>query len=447
MNFPKKITLTPSRTLILGFAAIILFGACLLALPFASRDGQSLGFLSALFTATSATCVTGLVVVDTYTQFTLFGQVVILALIQIGGLGFMTLALFFPMALGRRIGLRERSVLMESVSAPQLGGVIRLMRHVLIGTLLIEGTGAILLALRFIPRFGFRTGLWYGVFHAISGFCNAGFDLLGVVEPYSSITHFADDPVIVLTLCALIAIGGIGFIVWEDVVRNGVHLRRYSFHAKVVLLGTAILIVGGTVILFLSERNTVLSGLTAPQRLLRALFQSVSPRTAGFNSVDIAALSQCGAFTVIFLMFIGAAPGSTGGGIKVSTAAVLFSTVYSHIRGAEDTNLMHRRVAPETVRKALCAVTLYVMLCLGGVFVILLLQDLPLKDVLLECFSAIGTVGLSTGITRSLAPLSRVVLIALMFAGRVGSLTVFMTVAERESESRLRNPVEKIVVG
>ncbi|MEG1683155.1 MAG: TrkH family potassium uptake protein [Oscillospiraceae bacterium] len=447
MELPKKLHLTATQSLTVGFAAIIFVGGLLLMLPICNKEPGSITFLNALFTATSATCVTGLVVYDTFSQFTFWGQLVIILLIQVGGLGFMTMALFFPLVLGRKIGLRERSNLMEAVSSLQLGGVVRLVKRILLGTLLIEGCGAILLALCFIPRFGLLTGSWYGVFHSISAFCNAGFDLMGVLEPYTGLVPYADDVVVTGVIMLLIIVGGIGFIVWDDVVDNGLHIRRYTFHARVALLTTGILIVGGTLLFLISEQDTVLKDLTFGQQLLRALFQSVTPRTAGFNTIDIAALSESGSLLTILLMLVGAAPGSTGGGVKVTTMAVAMATVFSYMRGATDTNLLRRRIDPALVKRAFCAIAFYLTLAISGCYILTLTQNgMPLRDIFLECFSAIGTVGLSTGVTRQMVGLSRVVLILLMFVGRVGSLTVFMTVTERE-EAHLRNPIEKIIVG
>ncbi|WP_241426596.1 TrkH family potassium uptake protein [Dysosmobacter acutus] len=423
-----------------------MFGALILMLPVCNRSGTWISFFDALFTATSATCVTGLVVFDTYTQFTCLGQAVILLLIQVGGLGFMSLALFFPLVLRRRIGLKERSFLMEALSTQQLGGVVRLVKHLLCGTFLVELLGALLLMTRFVPAFGLPQGAWYAVFHSVSAFCNAGFDLMGRFSPYASLAPFAGDAVVNLTICALIVIGGIGFIVWEDVLQHGLQLRRYSFHARVVLLASAVLILSGTALFYLTERRGLLAGLPLGQQLLRALFLSVSPRTAGFNTVDMGALSSSGYLLTVLFMFIGAAPGSTGGGIKVTTFVVLGCAVAAHMRGSSDTDLLDRRVDPLQVKKAFCSVTWYLSLAFTGCFLISLERDLPIHSIVFECFSAIGTVGLSTGITRMLAPASRLVLILLMFAGRIGSLTVFMTITERQ-ERRLRNPVEKIIIG
>lgn len=435
-----------AQVMAFGFAAIILLGGLLLMLPVCNRSGQSIPFLNALFTSTSATCVTGLVVYDTYTQFTFWGQLVILLLIEIGGLGFMTVALLFSMALGRRIGLKERSLLAETVSAMQIGGVVRLLRHVLLGTLFFEGAGAALLSFRFIPEFGLARGIWYGVFHAVSAFCNAGFDLMGVRAPFSSLTGYAGDPLVILTIASLIIIGGLGFIVWDDLRACGRHWRRYALHTKVVLACTGALILGGTLLMLLLEHGASLAGLRDGKRLLAAFFQAVTPRTAGFNSVDLARLGHGGRLLITLLMFVGASPGSTAGGVKTTTLAVVLASLSSYLRGRRDVNLFHYQIEPQVVRRAYCSMTLYTLLILGGSFV-LTAQGAAAERAVFETVSAIGTVGLSLGLTPFLPALSRLALILLMYAGRVGSLSVFMAVTEARQPDILQNPVGKITIG
>jgi len=435
-----------TRILAVGFALMILLGGVLLSMPIANRSGTDISFLNALFTSTSATCVTGLVVFDTWTQFTVLGQVIILLLIQIGGLGFMTVAILFSLAVGRRIGLRERSLLAEAVSSTQVGGVVRLVRRTLIGTAIIEGTGAVLLAIRFIPLFGPGQGIWYGVFHSVSAFCNAGFDLMGIRAPFSSLSHFSGDSLVVLTIAFLIIIGGIGFMVWNDLIDCRFHPGRLKLHTRSVLVATLGLIFVGTLLLWLFERNGVLLGMSPGEQALNAFFQSVTPRTAGYNTVDMASMSESGKLLTMFLMFIGAAPGSTGGGVKVTTLSVIIATVFASFRNNEDICMWRHRIDAETMRRAFTSVAVYIMLTLGGVFV-LCAEGYTLTASAFECLSAIGTVGLTTGITPSLPPLSKSVLIALMYAGRVGSLTVFLAVARSSSCSKLKNPFGKIVIG
>lgn len=442
----KHRPLAPNRALALGFLAIILAGALLLMLPIANRGGKGLSFLDSLFTATSATCVTGLVVADTWTQFNLLGQIILLALIQVGGLGYMTMMLQAALLMGKKLGLRQRSVMMESVSAQRLSDVLTLLRYILGGTALIEGTGAVLLAFRFIPELGLARGIWYAVFHSVSAFCNAGFDLMGFREPYSSLTHYVYDPLVNLTAVALVLLGGLGFLVWRDVRENGLHLRRYSLHSKLMLTATLVLTVGGTALFWLAERDNLLSGMTAGQQALAALFQAVSPRTAGFNTVDLAKLTSGGGLLTIVLMFIGAGPGSTGGGVKVTTVVVCLLTLAAYIRGRREVGAFNRRLDEEQIHRSAAGVTLYMTLAMAGGFLILATQPFPLQDALFEVFSALSTVGLSTGITRDLSPLNRAVVIVMMYCGRIGSLSMLMALAQR-SAPRVKDPVEHITIG
>lgn len=442
----KTIPLSPNRTIALGFLAIILSGALLLMLPFANRSGQGLSFLDSLFTATSATCVTGLVVADTWTQFNLLGQVILLLLIQVGGLGYMTIMLQASLLLGRKIGLKQRSLMMESVSAQRLSDVLTLLRYILLGTAVIEGAGAALLSVRFIPELGAAQGIWYAVFHSVSAFCNAGFDLMGFREPYSSLTQYVRDPLVNLTVCALVLLGGLGFLVWRDVWENGPRLRRYSLHSKLILTSSAILTAGGAVLFWLAERDNVLAGMTAGEQALAALFQAVSPRTAGFNTVDLAALTSGGGLLTIVLMFVGAGPGSTGGGVKITTVAVCLLTLVSYVRGRREVGAFNRRLDEEQIHRAAAAVTLYLTLAMTGGFLLLAIQPFPLQDALFEVFSAMSTVGLSTGITRDLVPVNRFLLIVMMYCGRIGSLSMMMALAEHR-QARVKDPVEHIVLG
>ncbi len=442
----KPLRTSPNRIIALGFLGIIVAGALLLMLPFVNRTGQGLSFLDSLFTATSATCVTGLVVADTWTQFNLLGQIVLLALIQVGGLGYMTMVLMASLLLGRKIGLRQRSVMMESVSAEHLSDVIALLRYILIGTAAIEGAGAVLLAFRFVPELGAARGIWYSIFHSVSAFCNAGFDLMGFREPYSSLTYYVDDPLVNLTACALVLLGGLGFLVWRDVWENGLHFRRYSLHAKLMLTASAVLTVGGTALFWLAERDGILQGMEPGQQVLASLFQAVSPRTAGFNTVDLASLTSAGGLLTIVLMFIGAGPGSTGGGVKVTTVLVCLLTLASYIRGRREVGAFNRRLDEEQIHRAAAGVTLYMALAMTGGFLLLATQPFPLQDALFEVFSAMSTVGLSTGITRSLSSFNRGLLIVMMFCGRIGSLSMMMALAERMAP-RVKDPVEHITIG
>ncbi len=441
-----KKPMSPTRLLAIGFAVVILGGALLLCLPFATREGMGINFWEALFTATSATCVTGLVVVDTYLQFTIFGQFVILCLIQIGGLGFVAVITAFVMISGKRIGLRERAYLMESVSATQLGGIVKLLRWTLAFTFSVEGIGALLLMIRFCPQLGIFRGIWYGIFHSVSAFCNAGFDLMGFQSPYNSLVEYQADPLVCLVIMALIILGGVGFIVWQDVAIHHFCFRRYSLHAKVVLVSTAVLLVVGTIGFLIVERNHTLAGMNPGERLLAAAFEAVTPRTAGFNTTDLNELSEAGAILTTLLMMVGAAPGSTGGGMKVTTVAVIIMAVISGVRQRDDINIFHRRLGGDQMRRAFVSGSVYLMMACGGVFMILSFQDISIRDVVLEVFSALSTVGLSTGITRDLNLMSRLVLIILMYSGRVGGLAVLAAVAARKAP-KMKNPEGKIIIG
>lgn len=446
INLLKIKSWSSTRLLSAGFALIILFGAVLLSLPISSRGGNGLGFLDAVFTAASATCVTGLALFDTFTQFTVFGQVVILLLIQVGGLGFMTVAIFFSLAVHRRIGLRERSLLADGVGSLHLAGIVRMVRRILIGTAVFEGLGTVLLAIRFIPRFGFLRGLWVACFHAVSAFCNAGFDLMGRLRPSSSLTLFYDDPLVVLTIAALIVVGGIGFVVWNDFADCAFHVRRLNYHSKVVIASTLALIAAGAALFFLMERNASMADMDMGARLLSSLFQSVTPRTAGFNTVDMASLSDGGKVLTMLLMFIGAAPGGTGGGIKITTFVVIAATAHASLKNRNDTNIGHYRVSTETIGRAFSSVTVYIGITLTGVLV-LCTQGISITAAVFECLSAIGTVGLSIGATASLTGLSKLVIILLMYVGRLGSLTVFLAVSDRDTKAGFRYPIGKILVG
>lgn len=442
-----KKTISTARLFALGFALIILLGAVLLCLPVSNKSGSSIPFINALFTSCSATCVTGLVVYDTWSQFTVFGQVVIILLIQIGGLGFMTFAILLSMVAGRRISLAQRINLSEAIGAGRLGGVVKLARRILFGTLIIEGTGAVLLFLRFRTLFPTGTAIWYGVFHSISAFCNAGFDLMGVVKPGSSITYFVSDPTVSLTIASLILLGGLGFIVWDDVLNSHFRFKRMRLHTKIVLVFSLAIVVIPTLLFMYTERNGVYAGMSTGGRILAALFSAVTPRTAGFNTVDIAAMSEAGILMTVLLMIIGAGSGSTGGGVKISTFAVQLLSVFSYMKGREDVNIMERRIDHSLCRRAFCSVLLYIGLGLLASYVIAAVQALPLKNIMFECFSALGTVGLSTGITSQLENLPKVIIIILMYAGRVGSVTVFMAVTDFKNVADARYPEEDIVIG
>jgi len=430
------------QTLALGFALLILAGACLLSLPIASRTGESIPWTNAVFTAASASCVTGLTVYDTATRFTPFGQVVLLLLIQIGGLGFVTASLPAALLARRRVGLRQRSLLQDSVGALQLGGVVRLARRALLVTFLCEGAGAALLTLWFCPRYGLGKGVWMSVFHAVSAFCNAGFDLLGTG---ASITSEAGEPLLNIVLMALIICGGLGFLVWDDILTHGRHFRRWRLHSKMAFTVTWALFAGGAAAFWFLEADHAFAGADGPTRALMAAFQSVTARTAGFASVDQTALSQGGVLLMLILMFVGAASGSTGGGVKVNTFAVLALGVRARIWRQDDVNVFHRRLDEPDIHKAYSAAAMYFFGALAGCMV-LCVQGAELTDALYETFSAMSTVGLSRNLTASLPALSKWTVILMMFAGRVGSMSVAMAVT-RGKQNGLRYVPERILIG
>ena len=431
----------------LGFFFIILAGSLILTLPIASRSGEWTPFLDSMFTATSATCVTGLIVYDTFTHWSLFGQLVILLLIQIGGLGFITVGVGFAMAFRRRIGLRQRDLMKESINAMEIGGIVKLSRKIFIGTALCEGAGAILLATRFIPEFGPVKGIYYSIFHAISAFCNAGFDLMGGQQPYASFTAYVTDPVINIVLMLLIVVGGLGFVVWSDVVSKRFHWKNYCLHTKMVISVTLILIFGGALLLFLFEQGGTIKGMSTGDQILASLFGSVTARTAGFNTVDTGALQPESKLLTIVLMFVGGSPGSTAGGVKTTTIAVIFIYVISNLRGESGCNVFHRRIGDEVIKKASMVFCLNLFLGLISVVLILATSNLRMSDVLFEVYSAISTVGMTTGITRDLNAVGRIVIMILMYCGRIGSMTFALSFVAKPETKGLSLPEEKITIG
>lgn len=431
----------------LGFFFIILAGSLILTLPIASQSGEWTPFLDSMFTATSATCVTGLVVYDTFTHWNVFGQLVILLLIQIGGLGFITVGVGFSMAFRRRIGLRQRDLLKESINAMEIGGIVKLSRKIFIGTALCEGVGALLLATRFIPEFGLVKGIYYSIFHAISAFCNAGFDLMGGQQPYASFTAYATDPVINITLMLLIIVGGLGFVVWSDVVSKRFRWKNYCLHTKMVISVTLLLIFGGALFLFLFEQGGTISGMSTGDQILASLFGSVTARTAGFNTVDTGALKPESKLLTTALMFIGGSPGSTAGGVKTTTIAVILIYVISNLRGESGCNVFHRRIGDEVIKRASMVFCLNLFLGLISVTFILATSNLRMSDVLFEVYSAISTVGMTTGITRDLNVVGRIVIIILMYCGRIGSMTFALSLVAKPEAKGLSLPEEKITIG
>lgn len=438
-----KRKITPFQIIIFGFAVVILVGALLLMLPVSSKSGNVTPFNEALFTSTSAVCVTGLVVRDTASYWSVFGQSVILIMIQIGGLGVITVAASLALLSGRKISLMQRSTIQEAISAHQVGGIVRLTGFIIRTTLILELIGALVMMPSFIKGFGPR-GIWMAIFHSVSAFCNAGFDLLGTAEaPFASLTSYSENSVINITVMLLIIIGGIGFLTWDDIRTNKYHFRSYMMQSKVVLVTSALLILLPSVYFFFGE----FSDLPMKKRVFVSLFQAVSPRTAGFNTADLTIMSGAGQVIIIILMLIGGSPSSTAGGMKTTTATVLFANAISVFRRKEEPNLFGRSIDSSTIRNASTILLMYLTLFLGGGVIISCAEGLPIGVCLFETASAIGTVGLSLGITSSVGILSQAVLILLMFFGRVGGLTVIYAALSEVNTARSKLPKEKITVG
>ena len=443
MGIFGKYRVTTFQIIALGFFSLILIGTLLLMLPISSAASGGATFADCLFTATSAVCVTGLVVQDTATYWSAFGQAVILLLIQIGGMGVVTVAVTLSFVSGRRIGLMQRSVMQESISAPQVGGIVRLTRFIVLTALGIEAVGAILLLPAFIPEFGVGRGIWYSFFHSISAFCNAGFDLMGIRGAFSSMTGFCQQALVNIVLILLITVGGIGFLVWKDVQQYGIHFKRYRMQSKLVLTVSLVLVLLPFLWFLLYEMKDMPVG----ERILPALFQSVTLRTAGFNTVDLSRMSGGGQGLMIFWMLVGGSPGSTAGGMKTTTLAVLLLTAWAVFRRREDTACFGRRIGADTVRNAVAILMMYFLLFFAGGMVISMVEGLPLLTCLFETASALGTVGVTLGITSRLGLLSRGILIVLMFMGRVGGLTLIYAAQSARKATYSTLPLEKLTVG
>ena len=445
----SDVPMSAQSIIALGFLAIILIVTALLMLPVSSAAGTMTDPLTALFTATSAVCVTGLVVVDTATHWSLFGKLVLITGIQIGGLGVMTVMALVSMLLGQRIGLRQRTLLQESVASLHIGGIVRLVRRAMIGTALIEGLGVVLLAFRFVPSLGWPRGLGYSLFHSISAFCNAGFDLMGTISgPYTSLESFVSDPLVNLTVIALILVGGIGFFVWDDLIECRFRWKRMQLHTRLVLLLSALLVLVPAALFYAFERTNAMAGLDTGGRVLASLFSAVTPRTAGFDTIATAELSDASALLTLLLMLTGGNPGSTAGGAKTTTMLLVLLLATSMLRREEDVHIMGRRIDMSLMRRACAIVVIYVSLAMVSTLVLCALQpELALRDVLLEVFSAVDTVGMTTGITRQLGTASRLILIALMYAGRLGSLTFAILIAHRRAPAPVQYPAGQLLIG
>jgi trk system potassium uptake protein TrkH len=442
----KDIKFKPVQILVVGFAIVILIGACVLTLPISSSEGVSTPFIDALFTATTSVCVTGLVTVDTGTHWSYFGKTTILMLIQIGGLGFMTFATLISLIMRKKITLQERLVMAEAMNTFSLQGLVKLVRYILFFTFSVEGIGALLLSLVFIPEFGIGKGIYYSIFHSVSAFCNAGIDLIG---NFRSITPYAENPIIILTIGALIVSGGLGFIVWHEIFDYR-KKRKLSLHSKLVLTVTAVLIVGGAILMFIFEFNNsaTMQPMSAKGKFLSSLFAAITPRTAGYNSISTADMTPAGRFLTIILMFIGGSPGSTAGGIKTTTAGLLVMTVISVIRGREDTEIYERRISKDTIFKGLTISVIGITLVIV-VSMILSITEVgaSLEYIIYEVTSAFGTVGLTLGLTTKLTTIGKAVIAFTMFCGRVGPLTIILALGKNHSNNTIRYPEDKILVG
>ena len=439
----KKKHLTSFQLIILGFAGVILLGSILLMLPVSSLDKVPTPFHEALFTATSAVCVTGLVVKDSGSYWSVFGQTVILALIQIGGLGVVTVAAAVSLLSGKKISLMQRSTMQDAISAPKVGGIVRLTRFILKGTFLIEAAGALLLLPVFLPDYGGK-GIWLSVFHSVSAFCNAGFDILGTEgHRFVSLSGYGDNIWLNMVIMLLIIIGGIGFLTWEDFYENKLNFRRYRMQSKVILITTVLLIILPAILFFANDFGEFLF----KKRLLYSIFQSVTTRTAGFNTADLPLMTEAGKAVMILLMLIGGSPSSTAGGMKTTTFAVLILNAFATFRSREDAGAFGRRFDVQVIKNAATIAMLYLMLFFGGGIIISAYEGLPVLTCFYEAASAIGTVGLTLGVTPDLHIISRLILIVLMYLGRVGGLTLIYAVFSGKNNNNARMPMEKITVG
>lgn len=439
----RKKRLSSFKLIALGFAGVIVLGALILMLPFSSNTGSVTPFHEALFTSTSAVCVTGLVVQDTGSYWSAFGQAVILLLIQIGGLGVVTVAATFTMLSGRKISLMQRSTMQDAISAPKVGGIVRLTRFIVCGTFLIELIGMVAMLPVFCRDHGFK-GIWMAAFHSVSAFCNAGFDILGTTEnKYPSLTGYVGEPTINIVIMILIIVGGIGFLTWDDICTNRWHFKKYRMQSKVILVTSVILIIVPAIFFFLFD----FTGLPTGEKILASLFQSVTPRTAGFNTADLTAMTESSKAIMILLMLVGGSPGSTAGGIKTTTLAVLILNAFSVCRKKNDTEVYGRRLEGSAVKSASTIAVIYFLLFFIGGIIISTAEGMPLSACLYETASAVGTVGLTLGVTPQLSVLSQLILIVLMYLGRVGGLTLIYAAISNKNQSGAKLPLEKITVG
>ncbi|MBR5379895.1 MAG: Trk family potassium uptake protein [Clostridia bacterium] len=442
----RRHRMTHVQIIVMGFLIMVISGTALLMLPCASGDGRSAGLLTSLFTATSAACVTGLIRRST-SEWSFFGQLVLLILIQTGGLGFMTIASMFFRLINRRMGLWQRETMVESLNLSKVKGIMEFTRGIIAGTAVIELAGAFLFSIRFVPLLGWGRGLWYSLFHSVSAFCNAGFDLMGDLPGDGSLTYFAEDWLVNLTAVLLITVGGLGYLVWDDLKRHRLKTGKYSAHTRMVLTVNTVLLFGGAIMYFVFESSCTGQGETLPSRAVEALFASATARTAGFNSVSVAGMSGASRLLTILLMFVGGSPGSTAGGIKTTTAAVLLLSSISSVRGSRRPAAFGRSISDGTVRKATHVFFLNLSLAAAAAVILCALQPLDPTDAFFETISAVSTVGITAGITGSLHPVSACIIALLMFIGRVGSVSFAVALAEKHKRPPVSSPAAEILIG
>lgn len=444
--FLRKKKLSEVRILALGFLIIILLGGVILSLPISSKNGTYTSLVDSIFTATSAVCVTGLITVDTGTHWNTFGHSVIMVLIELGGLGFMSITTFIAILLGKKITLRDRLIMQEAMNALDIQGLVKMMKYIVILTFSVQSIGAVLLSFIFIPQFGIGKGIFYSIFHSISAFCNAGFDLFG---NFRSLTGYYNNYYLIIIISMLIVIGGLGFSVLSDLL-NFKHIRKFSIHTKLVLYVTASLIALGALLIFCVEykNEATLGSLNFGEKVLNSVFASITPRTAGFNSISTGDMTMSGKLVTIILMFIGGSPGSTAGGLKTTTFAVLILTVVSVLNGRDDTEVFGRRLSKESVYKAFALFVLAMAIVLGVTMILSVAEpEQQFIDLLYEASSAIGTAGITTGVTQQIGTLSKFVIMLAMYFGRLGPITVFLALMKKNKKAGIRYPEAKILIG
>lgn len=442
----RKHRLSDWQTVLLGYLILILFGSLLLFLPISSKSGYT-PYVDALFTSTSATCVTGLIVYDTFTHWTLFGQIVILFLIQVGGIGIMTIISLFAIALRGKPGLYQNVVIMHASGSSKLSEGLNLVKRIVLGTVVFEFAGAILLSIRFCAQFGFWRGLWLAVFHSVSAFCNAGFDLMGINESFSSFTAYSADPLVSLTLCMLIFMGGLGFMVWNDLFVRRFRFRKLQTHTQTVIVASAFFVLLPAMLFLIFERHNLFANTPFGESLLASIFASISPRTAGFNTVDMSAMSESGIALTIFLMFIGGNPASTAGGIKVTTFIIILFGVYAAFKNSSEVQIGKKRMPIYLLIQAIAILATYLFAVTVATIIILAIEPYSLSKVVFEVVSALGTVGLTLGITSGLTVISKLILMLLMYMGKVGVITLLYSLASHKKNPDIKRPMDTIQIG